>query len=356
MSSILSVTNWTTMTQAINKVKSPNSFLTKLLYSNHQTLPTPEVLIDIITGGRIIAPFVRKNGEAIIVGGTGSQGLTVSTPNIRLKQPQSPSNALFARQPGTNAMVGIGDSVIPAIDQGIARDVQHMGDMVTNATEYLVAQSLQGTISYSVADGEVFTITIPRSAGNSIILTTFWDDADPTKPRVLATQRMVQQVMADGEGLAPTDAICGSEAAAQLLELAESGNLKWTNLDGKSVVAGTIDFAQNFTDDGVIYLGTIGTIRYWQYSRTATLNGVSTAMIRAKWIEYVSVSPSSERTLYFGSIEDMDALRGGQLQTERFAKQWTTPDPSVLWNLVHSKPLPWPRRPDATVSVKVISG
>lgn len=353
--STVNALKWVSLTAAINAIKSPNRFLQKLLFSNHQTLPTEDIELSTITGGRDIAPFVRKNGEAILVSGTGKTFLNVAGPNIRIKQAFEPSTLLYARQPGTNILVGNGET-IPAINAAIARDLQYLSDMITNATEYLCAQALTGAISYVVEDQEVITITIPRAAGNTIVLTTFWNDATPANTRPLKNIQTVKEVMSEAEGLAPTDAICGSEAAAALLELHEVGAIKLLTFDPTAAGAGNLTFSSQFSEDGVIYLGTLGAVRFWQYSRTANLNGVATPMIRPKYVEFVNIGGASERVLYFAAIPDIKALRQGKIQAERFSKSWEEEDPSRLIGLGHSRPLPWPRKPNATVSVKVVSG
>jgi hypothetical protein len=351
MSSI-SALKWTTLTAAINQVKSPNRFLQRLLWADHLTVPTEDIELGVITGGREIAPFVKKNGEAILVSGTGSKFMTVAGPNIRLKQAMNPSIILYSRQPGTTILLPTGTNQLSAVQQLIARDLQFMGDMVTNATEYLCSRALQGSISISLEDGEVMTITIPRAAGNNITPTKFWDETGCTP---LLDIHGVKEVMSEAEGLAPTDAICGSEAAHTFLTLAEAGTIKPIAVIG-AVAAGAITFQSQFNEDGVIFLGELAGCRFWQYSRTANLAGVATAMIRAKYIEFVNVGGASERVMYFASIPDMDAMNGGQFQVERFSKSWIEKDPSRLVALTHSRPLPWPRKPDATCSFKAVSG
>lgn len=358
MSTITELT-WRSLTAAVNQIASPNRFLQRLLYGNVVTLPTEGIELGIVKAGREIAPFVRKNGEGIMVAGTQKQFTTVDAPNIRIKQPFTPSQYLFDREPSTTILLPPGQTQTNAVRRHIARDLGHMENMITNAIEYLVAMSLQGVISYSVADEEVFTITIPRASANNIVLSTFWDDGTPTDTRPLSDIHAVKRIMSDipgSEGLSVTDAICGTEAADALLELVEVGAVKMLGQEGLNVAAGDISFVNQFTQDGVIFLGRLGGVRFWEYGRTASLNGSAVNMVRPKYVEFISTSPASDRVLYYGAIPDMDAFESGLLQSARFAKSWMQKDPSQLMALVHSRPLPWPRKPNATVSVKVVSG
>lgn len=344
---------WTTLTAAVNAMKSPNQFLRRLLFSNHVPLPTEDIELGLFSKNREIAPFVRKNGEAIMVAGYSQAFQTVGAPNIRIKRPFTPSELLFGRQPGTVIFSTGADMQISAVQQHIARDVQVMADLITNAEEYLCAQAIQGTISYEVADQEVFTVTFPKPSGHNVTLSTFWNDATPANTDVLENFHTAKALVADEVGLAVTHCILGSEAATSFRRLAKLGLI---TLDNRTLTTGSVDLTQAFREDGAIYLGNVGGVEVWEYSRTAYLSGVATPMIRAKYAEFLAVTPSAERILYYGAIPDMKALQGRLFQGERFSKSWEVEDPSALMALAHSRPLPTPRKPGAGVSMKVISG
>ena len=343
---------WASLTRAINEMKSPNQFLKRLLFRNHVTLSTEDIELSVITKAREMAPFVRKNGEALLVDGHATSFSTVSAPHIRIKRPFTPSELLFNRRPGTTIFSPGADMQVTALQQHVARDMQVMADLITNAEEYLCALALRGTITYEVSPEEVFQITYPKPSGNNVTLSVFWDDADPTLPDMEENFHTAKMILNDEVGLGVTDAIMGSEAAARFRYLAKrQGNLGQAKLD-----TGTITFTQQFDQDGVIYLGTFCGVRCWEYSRTVSVSGAATPLIRAKYVEFVTTSPSAEFTLYYGAIPDMKALQGRKFQGERFSKSWEQEDPSQMVALAHSRPLPVPRRPGAMVSMKVISG
>jgi hypothetical protein len=351
---------WASLTAAVNEMQAPNKFLQRLLYDRHEPKETEDIELSTVLAGRDAAPFVRKNGEAILVSGTTRQFATISPPNIRIKQPFTASQYLFTRQPGTPIFLPPGKSQAGEVRLAIGRDLMHMENMITNSIEWLVALSLQGVISYSVEDQEVFQITIPRAAANDITLSTFWDDATPADTRPLANIHTVKRILSSipgSEGLAVTDAICGTEAAAALLELVEAGAVKMLGQAGLQVLAGQMTFVSKFDKDGVIFLGMLGGVRFWEYGRTTNLDGTAINMIRPKYVEFISAdNVSSDRVMYYGAIADMTAFLSGKFKGRRFAKSWMKEDPSVLLALVTSRPLPWPRKPNATVSMKVVSG
>jgi len=346
---------WATLTAAVNEMKSPNVFLNRLCFSNRQTVPTEEIELGRFDKGREIAPFVKRNGEAVMVAGHTESFQTVNGPNIRLKRPFTPSELLFNRRPGTVVYAKAND-VVSAAEAHIARDMQVMADYAANAEEYLAAMALRGQIAYTATDAEVYQITFPRPAGHNITLSVFWNDADLSLPKPLKDIHAVKRLISDEVGMQVTDAICGTEASDALRILAEAGKIIVLGMNGSNIDAGTLTFMTQFRDDGVIFLGTLASVRFWEYGRTALLNGVSTAMVRAKYVEFIATGAAADRVMYFAAIPDMKAFKGRLFQSERFAKSWEEDDPSRLMALIHTRPLPVPRRPGATVSMKVVSG
>lgn len=347
---------WHYMTGVIEEIRRPNQFLSRFLFGNRNPLHTEDIEIGVITSGdREVAPFVRSGAEGVMVGGYGEKYHTVSAPNIRIKRPLRASDVLFTRRPGTPIFATPADQMAAA-RRAVADNLKILEDRIVEAEEYLCSLAIQGTITYSVAGGDVFRIVFPRPGANSITLTTFWNDNDPTTVRVHQNLHTVKQTMADGTaGLQVTDAICGSEATTAILELAESGNLKLIKTDS-GVAAGGLTMQSQFSEDGVVFLGELSGIRFWSYTRKTKVNGASVDLIRPKWIEFVSTSPNSERVMYYGAIDDIQALEGNLHIGSRFAKSWLREDPSARMMLAASRPLPVPRRLDAWVSMKVVSG
>lgn len=345
---------WTTLTGMINDIKTPNQFLKRLLYSTEQTLGTETIEISSVHKDRETAPFVARDGEAILVSGHTEKFQNVTAPNIRIKRPFTPSELLFNRRPGTAIMVNPEDQQTAIVDH-IARDLRIMENMIVNTEELMVSQALRGTVSYQAADQAVFQISFNRDSQCDITLTSAeaWDATDPSGVRVHSNIMTVKRVMSDLVGLNPTDAICGRNASDALMELAESGNLKAIKTDS-NVRAGTMTFVEQFTEDGVIFLGELSGVRFWEYSRTVSHQGSATSMIRSDYVEFVSTSEASERVMYYAAIPDMDSLESSlPVQTKRFSKSWSEKDPSRLMSLAASRPLTVPRRPNATVSMKV---
>lgn len=351
---LIDETKYSTMTAALNNIKSPNGYLRRTLFRRTEELTTDTVQTDILEAGRRIAPFVRRDAEGIMVPGYTAKGYTISPPNIRIKRPFTPSELLFGRRPGEVVYVDARRQRNAAAEH-IARDLGIMEDMIANAEEWLCSQIIQGAIEYAVADQEVWSVTSPKPNDHNFSASVFWDDATPEDVDIYGLIHIVKRLINNEVDMAVTDALLGTEAADAFLTLARLGHILAIKRD-TGIQAGSLTFNSQFNADGVIYLGELGGVRFWEYGRSAALNGVETDMIRSKYAEFFAAGPRAERLIYYGAITDMEALQGRRLAARRFTKAWTVPDPSAIMHLVASRPLPWIRRPGAHVSVKVVSG
>ena len=336
---------WTTLTLLINEIKGPQNFLKNLLFGDFQTLSTETAELSILTGGIVAAPYVKKNGEALMVGGLGQSFATVTMPNIRIKQPFTPSELLFTRRAGTPIFIDAG-AQLSALTRHIARDLKYMKDQVENTEEVQASQALRGSVSYSVADEEHYTVDFQRAAANAYTVSPLWS----TTSNPEADIHTVKRLTSDGVGLSPTHMLLGRNAADAFLKNARVSTL----LDNRRILAGGVAFTSQFNPQGAIFLGDFCGVQVWEYGRQISVNGTATSMIRSDYAELVCVSPDAQWGRLYGAIPDMDALQERKFQGQIFAKSWITKDPSAMIALIHSRPLCVPRRPDASVSIKVV--
>jgi hypothetical protein len=339
------VLTWQSLTAMINEIKSPGAFLKNLLFStNVETLSTEKIELSYLSGDREVAPFVRKNGEAIPIEGYSETYATVEAPNIRLKRPLTPHPTLFDRKPGTVIFPSSGEQ-LSAVQAHVARDMQKIADHISNAEEWMAAMAIRGTVSYEVEDGEVFTITYPKPAGNSVTVSPLWSTTSYPE----SDFQTAAELISDGVGLIPTDAIMGRNAAAAFIKNARVLSL----LDNRRVDYGALQLQEQFRDDGALYMGMLQGIRCWRYGRALSVNGTATRLIRDDYVEFVCATPAAQNVAYYGAIPDWKAFAEGKFQGQRFSKSWEEDDPSIRVLLGHSRPLFVPRRPGSLVSLKV---
>lgn len=346
--------NWVWLTQAVNEIQSPNQFVNRLVFGNRNALPTETIEITSIYGDRQMAPFVRKDGEALLVSGTHKGVQNITAPNMRTKMPFTPSELLWGQMPRGIMGAVSQEAILDLAAQHILRDLQYMADMYTNTEEWMACMALRGQISYSVTDQETFTVTYPRPSGHNVTLDTFWDDATPSNIFLEETFTNAKKLIADAAGLGVTDVILGAEAAKYFRRLLAKGEVK--TMDIERIQSGEATFNNQYQDDGAIKIGTFCNVTVWEYSRQISVNGTPVDLIRPKYAEFIANSPFAGNTMEFGAITDIHAMQAGNIQLERFSKSWLENDPSSLMCLMASRPFPVMRKAGSTASFKVISG
>lgn len=349
------VLSWASMTAMVNELKTPHRFLRDLLFSSSDPRPTETLEIGILVGDRMVAPFVRRGAEALEITPFQEKIYNVTAPNIRIKRHLEASELMFQRRVGHVIFVEEGD-VLDAAQEHVSRNSLRLLQVVDEAEEYLCAQAIRGAISYSVDGEESFSITFPRSMSHHVDLMEHWDGMAPDIEKDF---RSALELVSEDTGLSVTDVILGSEATDSFLKNDHVLKL----LDNRSVDAGQLMLNRGVEQSGAIYLGRFRGIAVWSYTRatqvpsSAGLKSLSSFdLIRPKYAEFVCATPAAENVMYYGAIPDLKALQGRMFRGRRFSKSWEQEDPSVMWQLLHSRPLPVMRRPDSTVSMKVVSG
>ncbi len=346
---------WASMTAVVNELKTPSRFLRDLLFSDNDPKDTETLEIGILVGDRVVAPFVRRGGQAIEVTPFQEKRYNVTAPNIRIKRHLEASELMFVRRVGHVIFADEGE-ILNAAEQHIARTSLRLVQMVDEAEEYLCAQAIRGSISYEVEGEEAFEIVFPRSTSHNVTLMTFWDQMGSLPEE---DERAFDKLVNDDTGLSITHAILGAEATDAFLQSASVQAL----LDNRRIDAGNLQMQARQQQNGALFLGNFRGIPHWSYTRSTNVPasaGLATTssfdLIRSKYAEYVVADPAAENVMYYGAIPDLKALEGRLFRGRRFSKSWEQEDPSVRWQLLHSRPLPVMRRPDSTVSAKVVSG
>jgi len=347
------------LTAAVNEVRSPLSFLKNLLYGSEETKPTVDIELSTIRDGRSMAPFVKRDGAAIMVDGDSEDFRIVKPAHIRIKRPLSPSDLLDKRRAGFGIHVDASD-MNRQMRAYLAREMSGMLRKVANAEEWLSSQALTGVISYVAEDGVSFEVDFGRDPSLVVILAgaDLWSAStgQPSDDFLVASE-LINDF---SEGRA-TDAILGRNARAAFLS---NANVRAKfEYRGENVRQGQVDLTTVNRDDGALFLGMYDhQVRVWSYGRQLRMpktvafpQGELVDLVRPDYAEFVWASPEAERVMYFGGIRDMKAIGAGRvLESKRFSKTWEVEDPSAMMSLIESNPIPCNRRPDTHVSMKVV--
>lgn len=349
MTGVIDQLQWATMTRTVNLIKSPNTFLRRRLVTTEETLTTETIEIDTLSGDRVAAPFVKRNGQSIMVPGRGFTRQQITAPNIRLSRPLDTSELLFGRAPGSIVFPS-GQEIASQINLKIARELAVLSDMVTEREEWMIAMALRGAISYSVEGGDHFDITFARDSAQDaeLVTATEWDAGASSNP--WNDFDTAKRLISESVSLGVTDVILGTNADAAFMK--HTKVLAQINTQS-GLGAGTLALSNQYRDDGAILRGVFGGVAVWYYPRTVSADGSTVKLIRDDYAEFIAASPAAEFTMYYAAISDAKALQGRNFVGQRFSKSWIEEDPSGWIALLASRPLPVLRKPNATMSLKV---
>ena len=331
---------WRVQTRAIEQMKVVGRMLQDLVFKIRTPRPSKYIEVDIIKGGRKLAPFVTDIEGGTIIEGTRHQNRAVKTPRIRPKKLLTADDLMGQKAAGQIYYAGgIGD-IHTARKKKIALEQMDLKNQIFNRIEWMCAQALTGTMSV-VQSNVSFQIDYLMPAANQITLTA-GDRWSETTAKVRSNIQDWAQMIIDALGFGPTIAICGSDAATALGDrLAED---KW--FDARSLAAGAFEWKASSN-----YMGRAGGIDFYRYgSKYENDSGVDTNLIPANKIYLIATQ--AQFSVEFGLITDLDA--GANVMGELFSKAWLEKDPSALNILAESRPLPVVWQPEAIIEVQVV--
>jgi len=354
MASIIAAVDKRAMTAVVNKREMGKKALTELLFplALEENLTHEYVQVDQLTGQAGMAPMIEKNGKAIAVDQLNGNSYILETPSINIKRALTCNEQLLKRAAGEPVFSPNGDDVYRnAMEKQIASDLGHMEELVRNRTEWMISQLIQGEISYQVEGGASFKVTNSKPTANTFSVGTDWDAASPAPLQdIKSAKRVVQPYSAPGFSVA----ICGENASDAISQMLEEGTITAIKTDS-GIVAGLGDLVANFQENGMLYLGSYGGIPFFEYAGTylADGTGTSTPFIRTDYVEFLSTARPDMRVLYNGAILDAEAILGGMHIARRFANSDLDKDRGTYVGYLKARPLPWLKRPEWNVSMKV---
>lgn len=343
---MLTVFGWLILTEAVNKIISPKTFIVDTLFRpKKKQHATDKIQLSIKVGNKKLAPFVKRGDPAAVVEKLTSEVNFVQLPRIRMKKPLDAKELLFEQDGSMPVYAGAGD-IASYREQKIREELREMKDRISRRLEWMAAQSLSGAINVT-QDGVPISYDFLMPSGNKPALTgnALWSDLTNSDP--IANIRTWQQLSQTARGIIPTVAIARTEVINPLL-----ANQKVKDyLNNRRMVIGQIDTNKVANELGVKYIGQIEGVDIYEYNETYTDDSGNTQSYIPS-DRFVLVSPSAENRLHYGAIEDLQA--GRNIAMEFFSKDWITEDPSTYWILTETDPLTVPHEPETIVYAKVL--
>lgn len=340
------------LTPMADERKAPNAAVKNLLFRTEITHDARQVQLSSMKRDRKTVPFVRRDTAALVVKHGNDERFALEPAHIRIKEFVSAADLATRRSVDQPA-----DDVTRAMMEATAarvlgtRQEEMMWD-IFDTEEWMCCQLLTGNLQYQSEDA-AFEVDLGRDAAHDITVANVWDgvSADPQVDLMAA-----MELTNEAEGLNPTIAICGSEAGKAFLKWAKA-NPNAILRDPSRVNTGTVEgLVQTIGADGMIYLGTtFHGIAVYMYLRKVNIDGVATDLIRPKYVEVICQDAYAGFAMHYGGIEDKNLFQGQPAAAKRFSKTMEREDPYGHWLLVETNPLPFIRRADCTVSLKVVA-
>ena len=306
---------------------------------------TEEVYIDKVDTARRLAPFVSP-----LVAGRAerSRGFTTRSfkpAYVKPKHIVEPSKALKRR-----AGERLTGTMTPAerFDAATVDNLQLEEDQITRREEWMASELLRtGSVTVSGEDYPSQSVDLGRDATHTkaLTLTARWGESGVspyTDVKTWATQ------VAKKSGAHPGTVVMDPLACDLFQKDAEVRSV----LDNRRQNSGNFDMlgrANGAQGEELVYIGSIGQFEIYQYSNVYSLDDGTAANLMPDYTVIMGSRNLCEGWRLYGAIQDKGALRG----MARFPKMWDTQDPSAVFTMTQSAPLPILGRPDATLCATV---
>lgn len=321
------------MIPMLEEGKSANTFLKDLFFADVQTFETEVVDIDVWQGKRRIAPFVAPKIGSKTVERIGFRTESYKPPQVAPDMVTTAED-LLKRSPGEDIYGAMGPDARAA--QQLTRDMVELDDMITRREEEMCSQALfTGEINV-VGEGVDDTIqywsqlSAPDQPTTALGAGSRWNESGSD---VLANLRAWRRTVVQKSGIAPSNAVLGTDAAEALL----SNENLIKQLDTRRIDMGEI--LPEFLPDGVIYYGRLkgAAVDLWGYEEWyVDSNGTEQPMVPAKKV--LLGSPNVRTSMLYGCVVDPVE---GSFAAPRVPVSWTQrKDPAGRIVAVKSRPLP----------------
>jgi len=328
------------MLEVLRQIPPARTFLKETFFKKTETHITEHVDIDIVKGGRRMAPFVHPRLPGQVVERDGFRTETFTPPHIKPKT-QTQAEDLLKRQAGESIFSGRSPSDRAAAV--LADDLMTLDELITRREEWMCAQALfTGRVP---VQGDGVDMVIDFGLSNVVTLSGANRWNQPTSSPMANLRGWHRQIV-KGSGISPTICLMGTEVADVFLENQQI--LKYMDL--RKVEMGQIDPQQ--LPGGVTYYGYlkefgIDLYGYVEWYRDDA--GAEQLMVPPKSV--LLASPTARLTMHYGAIVDLEA---GTVDLPRFPRSWTERDPSSRFVQVMSRPLPVPHQIDSILVAQVL--
>lgn len=313
------------------------------------------VFDDLPVRDRRLAPFVAPNVQGRVMKSRGRTMSSFSPAYVKPKHVVDPTKAIARRRGEPLGGQNAGTlSLEQRFDACVADNVRTERELIERREDWMAAQAvIYGEVVVSGEDYPTQTVDFKRDASLTVTLGggMTWDDPDSTP---LLDVRDVRKD-AFTLGRAPTNKlIFGTDAWNAWAEHADVQN----TLDNMKRGSESNYNATGMVDGSPVeYMGQIsgpqgaGRIDLWVYSNDyEDDDGSIVPFLDPR--DVVGVGGNLGGFMCYGAILDADA---GLQALPRFPKMWKNPDPSVVYTMTQSAPLPVPTNPNNSWRIRALA-
>ena len=327
-----------TMTEVVNKRPVVPTLLRELFFSRDpRTLPTKYSEMELLVGGKKILPFVSDGAAGTVIEKLGREAQTVKTPRLRPKKRFGATELLDFSKRGEIHYVQ-GNNVAERVEATLVLEMDDMLTRLAATEEYMCSRALTGSLAYNGED-HAFTIDFRRPAAHKVVLGAgeTWGAAGVS---ILDLLEQWSDLILEETGLAADTLLLGKNAWTALRKDEEILKL----LDNRRMGGG--DMPLRLTK---MRKGELGELDLYRYGGLVTGHD-DTPLPLLDPDCVILGSSAADCQMQYGLPEELSDLG----PTRLFAKTWREEDPSALWQLIESRPLPLPRQPGAFVYARVL--
>lgn len=338
----------------VETIKPQTYFFRDTFFDQVVNFTTQTIAFEELPTEQRMAPFVSPQAQGRIMKNKGRTSKSFAPAYVKPKHEVDPNmNVILQRSAGE--AIGGTLSLGERWDRAIANNLTLESDMIDRREEWMCAQAIiNGGITVVGEDYPAVYVDFGRDASLTTTLTgtARWGQSAAAPLTNIGTKRTQAFALSSR----PTrDVVMGldafnlffADAQVQAMLLA-SANYRLTTSDSQLA---------NFSDGStpLEYRGRLqgangqGALNIWTYSQTYE-DYDGTLQLTMNPLDVVGLPASVDGYLCYGAIKDADA---GLQPLSRFPKMWKNPDPSVVYTMTQSSPLPVPTRINSTWRIRV---
>ena len=347
----LDIYNPISMGEALEVRKAPRSFFKDTFFPGpDKTHATKTVLVDKLKFGEEVEVYCSPLSKGKPVGREGYKTSTVDTAYLKPFIPLTFQD-LISRSPGESLDVSAATNRLQAkAAMMLGQDLVRLDDRIRRREEAMCGEVLTDGTIHVAGDGLDFTVDFMMPAENKGTLTgtALWTDAASNPYTWL--HGLFRSMGVTG-WRTPKKIVMGSNVIDPFLN---NANVKDRLSTQRAIDSGRINPME--LADGTTYLGTLNINGYmidaYGYDYNFTEAGVRTYVMPQ---DKIIVAPGESTNHFsYGVIQDISAVRSGLAESKRYSKVYEEENPSGIFTMVQTAPMPNFREADNFACFKVI--